>query len=130
MNFTLNQEEYEALISLARRGTFDANGHVIIDKARQLDNWLRKIEKENGINRSFLWIQWQEVDTPLPPTTNFPEKWPPEMRFYLELVTRPISKEDVHKVVKEKARNPINVLVTRDPGAQVGWTTVDALFVQ
>ena len=130
MNFTLDQEEYEALIALARKGTFNENGQVIADKARQLDAWLRKIEKENGVTRSFVWIQWQEVDTPVPTTASFPETWPPHLRYYLEMISRPVNKDDVQKVLQQKARKPVTVLVTRDPGAQVGWTTIDALFAQ
>jgi hypothetical protein len=130
MDFTLSQEQYEALVSIARLGTQDANGNVLSDKARNLDAFLKDIEKSNGVTRSSLWIQWQEIDSPLPPTTRFPEVWPPEMRFFLEFISRPIAKTDVQEVVKKKARNPITILVTPDPGAQVGWTPLDQYFLQ
>ena len=123
MELTLNQEEYESLIALAQRGASTA------DEKRQLDAWLTHIETKNGIVRHRLWVQWQEADSPLPPTTRFPEKWPPELRAYIEQITRPISKEDVQQVLKQKARNPVTVLVTPDPGATLGWTPIDSYFV-
>lgn len=121
---SLSQEYYEALIALARLGaqTPDTN--------RTLDSFLRQIEQTNGIQRSILWIQWQEKNTPLPPQTAFPDVWPPELRYYLELVTRPITYQDVQEALKKKASQPINVLVTSDPGAQLGWTKLDDYFTQ
>lgn len=132
MNFTLTQEQYEALISLARRGTVDAKGQVFPDKALALDNWLKLIESSQTppVVRSAIWIQWQEVDSPLPPGVEFPAIWPPELRFYLELLTRPVSLDDVNNIIKQKAKNPVNILVTPDPGAKVGWTTPAAYFVR
>lgn len=121
--FNLTQEQYEALVALAQLGA------ATPDKLRALNTFLKSIESLNGITRSSLWIQWQEMDQPLPPTTNFPAVWPPEMRFYLELITRPIAKADVNAVVQRQARKPTNVLVTPDPGGLVGWTPVDAFFV-
>lgn len=127
--FTLSQEQYEALVDLSRRGTLDKNGAVIPDTARQLDAWLELIEKANGITRSSLWIQWQEVDSPVPPTASFPRTWPPELRYFLQFVSRTITRGDVEAVVKQKARNPVNVMVTRDPGAELGWSTLDQYFL-
>lgn len=128
LEFTLTQQEYEALIALARDGTKDADGQVIQEKARQLDEFLAAIETKNGVTRDGLWVQWQEMDSPLPPTTNFPDVWPPEMRWYIELISRRVAKVDVEAVLDARARNPINVLVTKDPGARVGWTPVDDYF--
>lgn len=124
MDFTLTQEQYEALIYLARQG---ATGDP--QKQTQLNTFLKDIEKSNGVTRSFLWIQWQEVSAPLPEGTNFPQVWPPELRVAIELVTRPISKADVEKVLANKASEPLSVLVTRDPAGLVGWTPLDDFFV-
>lgn len=121
--FSLTKEEYEALISLARKGA------TTVEKMRALDAFLRSIERANQITRYALWIQWQELDQPLPPSTNFPTVWPPELRFYMENLTRPVAKVDVTKIVASKARNPTNILVTPDPAAKVGWTPVDTYFV-
>lgn len=129
-NFSLSQEEYEALIALAREGTKDDAGVVDSIKARNLDAFLKNIEKKNGFTRSGVWVQWQEMDQPLPPTTNFPTVWPPELRQYIELVTRPVAKADVETMLASKARKPTNILVTRDPAAQVGWTELDSFFVR
>ena len=126
--FTLTQQEYEALISLARDGTKDDEGTVHANKARELDEFLRLIEKNNGVTRDGLWVQWQELNEPLPPTANFPYKWPPEKRWYIELITRKVAKVDVEAVVADRAKNAHNVLVTPDPGARVGWTSVDDYF--
>lgn len=130
MQFTLQQDQYEALIELARRGTYDASGNVMPDVARQLNAWLQLIEKANNITRSSLWIQWQEADSPVPATASFPCIWPPELRFYLQFLTRPIGRADVEAVVQQKARKPVNILVTPDAGAEVGWSTLEQYFVQ
>jgi len=128
MDLTLSQEQYESLISLARRGTYDPDGTPNADKSRDLEAWLNLIEKANGIKRSLLWVQWQEAGSPLPATASFPTSWPPNLRFMIELLTRPVSKSDVDAVLAQKASKPINVLVTSDPGAELGWTTVADFF--
>jgi hypothetical protein len=127
-NFTLTTEEYEALVALAREGTKDASGSVVHRKAVALNDFLSSIEKKNGVTRYVLWVQWQELDEPLPPGTRFPEKWPPDKRVLLEYVTHPISRADVDEVLSANAKNPTSVLVTNDAGAQYGWTPVDDFF--
>lgn len=122
MNFTLNQEEYESLVALARAGA------ITPDQQRQLSTWLRTIEKNNEVVRYQLWVQWQEVDTPLPPNTRFPTTWPPTQRGFIEFLSRPIMRSDVTALLNRKARNPVTVLVTPDPGAELGWTAVDDYF--
>jgi hypothetical protein len=125
---SLTQEEYEALVELARQGTMDDAGASIPEKARALSAYLVIIEKKNGISRYAVWVQWQEADSPLPPGTLFPKKWPPEMREYMALTSRPIAKTDVIAMLKNRSRNPVNVLVTKDPGATVGWQNLDTFF--
>lgn len=122
-SFTLSQEQYEALIFLARRG---AEGNA--QQLTQLDLFLRDIEKSNGVTRYFLWVQWQELSAPLPPGTNFPEKWPKELRKAIELIGRPIARADVDQVLDRYASEPMTVLVTKDPAALVGWTPIDDFF--
>lgn len=124
----LEQGEYETLIEYARRGTLNADGTVNQDKAVGLDAWLRSIEQKNGVVRNFVWVQWQEQDTPLPPGTNFPTKWPPEMRAPLSLITRPIAKSDVTYLLSVKAKEPTSILVTADPAGLVGWAELDVFF--
>jgi hypothetical protein len=127
--FTLTQEEYEALIALARRGTWDRDPIRQQQRAVQLDSFLRQIEKENGITRYGLYIQWQDPTAPLPPGTNFPETWPPNLRYYLEFISRPIMQADVMAVVNARTPNAQNILVTPDPAALLGWTPIAQFFV-
>lgn len=122
MDLTVTQEEYESLVTLARAGA------TTPEKQRQLDAWLKLIEKKNKITRYQLWVQWQEADSALPPTTSFPEVWPPEMRSLIQQFSRPVSKADVTALLEKKARKPVTVLVTTDPAATLGWTTVDSYF--
>ena len=122
-DLTLQQEQYEALIALARKGTTNEG------EARALDAFLRSLEVANGITRHFVLVQWQEAAQPLPPSTNFPGKWPPELRASIELITRPIARADVDALVAARAKSPINVLVTSDPGGIVGWTQLDKFFL-
>ena len=124
MNFSLTEEQYEALIALARRGATTAA------QTRSLESFLGLIESQNGIVRHKLWIQWQEADSELPASAKFPEKWPPELRHYVELISRPITKDDVAEVLRLYARKPVTVLVSPDPAALVGWTTVESFFPQ
>ena len=129
LEFTLTQEEYEALIALAREGTKNDEGQVTNhDLAVRLDAFLRSIEKNNGIERSAVWVQWQELDEPLPPGTRFPEEWPPRMRVYIELISRRVARSDVDDALRQNATNPTSVLVTSDPGAMYGWTELDDFF--
>jgi hypothetical protein len=124
----LEQGEYETLIEFARQGTLNSDGTVNQDKALGLDSWLRMIEQKNGITRSFVWVQWQEQDAPLPRGVNFPKKWPPELRAAVALVSRPIAKSDVTSMLNVRAKKLTSVLVTRDPAALVGWTELDEFF--
>ena len=125
---SLDQDEYETLVELARRSTFDAQGQVIPEKARDLESWLVGIELSSGIQRHLLWVQWQELNAALPAGTSFPEKWPPSQRARIALTSRPISRSDVDKLISSKANNPTSILVTRDPGAIVGWTELNEFF--
>lgn len=122
-NVVLSKEQYLALINLARKGTSSA------DHARQLEVFITDIDKANGINRYALLVQWQEQATPLPPTTQFPDVWPPELRSLIERSDRPIARADVTNMLKDKAREPINILVTRDVGGIVGWTKLSDFFI-
>ncbi len=121
-DFTLTTEEYEALVFFARKGATE------VQTSRNLDNFLKSIEKKNGITRHGLWIQWQEAGKQVPTTAKFPEAWPPELRYYLELLSRPIAKADVMTAVGKKARKPLNIMVTPDPAGVIGWTLIDAYF--
>jgi hypothetical protein len=118
----VSQEQYEALVALARLGA------TTPDAQRQLEAFLVDLEKSNGITRYLLLVQWQEADYALPPTVRFPEVWPPELRKKIERIDRPIAKADVDKVLAANAKKPVNVLVTKDPGGTVGWTQIDAFF--
>ena len=128
--FTLTQEQYEALISLAQAGTRRHDGCVDQQKAMVLDAFLKDLETTNGIVRSSLWMPWQDPKTPLPPRVSFPETWPPELRYFLQFISRPIAKTDVLAVVSQRTASAVNILVTPDPAALVGWTTIDDYFVQ
>lgn len=124
MQVVLDQEQYEALIYFARRGA--GNDAKTLTR---LEQFLRSIEKANGVVRSFLWVQWQERSAPLPAGTNFPEKWPPELRKAIELIGRPIARTDVDAVIARYASEPLSILVTKDPAALVGWTNLEDYFL-
>lgn len=125
-NVTMSLEQYAALISLARAG---ASGPGDGDKMRALEVFLKDIDAANNVARYALLVQWQELDSPVPPGARFPDKWPPEMRFLLERTDRPIAKADVLAALKKVAKNPHEVMVTRDVGGVVGWTKIDDFFI-
>src|SRR3972149_10262161 len=127
MQITLEQQEYEALVALARQGVA-----TLPNRARDLEAFLVDVEWKNGITRHFLGIRWQELNQPLPPGTLFhsPETWPPDKSSTIELITRPIARADVDTLLAERARNPITDMVTNDPGLRLGWTLVDDYFFE
>lgn len=127
INLTL--EQYEALIALARKSAVNADGSIDQQASNVLDSFLRQIELANGITRSSLWIRWQDPNAPLPPGIRFPETWPPNLQFFLQLITRPIAQSDVMQVVNAATANPQNIMVTPDPAGLVGWTQLAAYFV-
>lgn len=122
--FTLTQEQYEALIALARAGALTTGD------AQNLEAFLRQIETASGVTRYSLWVQWQEMDQPLPPNTNFPAVWPPQLRSFMERLDRPIAKAEVIALVNSKAKRPTNLMCTRDPSALLGWTKITDFFQQ
>jgi hypothetical protein len=124
MNFTLNQEQYESLIALARQGTTSDP-----EKTRQLETWLKLIEKQNGVTRDLVVILWQELNAPLPNGTFFPTVWPPELKYTIELTTRRVARVDVDKVLATHATSPTSVFCTRDPAGILGLTPVDDFFI-
>jgi hypothetical protein len=118
---TMTLEQYEALTYYARYGRAP-------DTLRSINAFIQEIEKENGITRSFLWVQWQEADYALPPTARFPDRWPPELRFNIERSDRALARADVEKVLATKAKRPVTVMVTTDPGGELGWIAIDDYF--
>jgi hypothetical protein len=123
MDFTLTQEQYESLVALSRKGVA---GDALAQT--KLDDWLRLIEKANGVERDFLWVQWQELGG-APISGTFPDNYPPGLRKSIELLSRKISRVDVEKVIGQYANDPTNVLVTRDPAGILGWTAVGDFFI-
>lgn len=119
----MSSEQYMALIALARVGVANA------EQARTLEAFLEDIDANNNVTRYVLLVQWQELDSPIPPGTKFPEKWPPELRLFIERTDRPVAKSDVLTAVSKRAKNPHNLLVTRDSAGIVGWTQLDKFFV-
>lgn len=122
MSLTLTDEEYVALRGLA----FSALSEP--DKVRQLATFTRAIEDREGYKLYSLLVRWQELDAPLPPTANFPEVWPPLWEARLDVLNRPVALADVTAMLKEKAKHPEGVMVTRDLGGLVGWTKSEDHF--
>lgn len=126
MDLRLTQEEYEALVALARQGALTSANPD--SRAYALEAFLQRLEKANGLVRHALWVRWQDARTPLPPTTRFPDVWPPTQEGQIELLSRAITRDDVLALVRARASSPCNVLVTRDPARRVGWTELDRFF--
>jgi hypothetical protein len=155
LQLTLDFQQYEALVYLAREGSRIKGFMDGVDKdprlrqlaeaahrfigndvngARNLEAFLKSIEVANGVVRHYLAIRWTELEAPLPPRvagapTRFPENWPPNLQGSIELLTRSINRADVDNFLSINAQKPINVMVTTDTGLQVGWTLVDDFFV-
>lgn len=130
MEIKLSQEQYEALVALAQRGTVDADGSTNQERALTLDAFLKNVEKTNGIVRHSLWVRWQDPNAPLPPGVRFPKTWPPELQYFIQFISRPVAKSDVLKVVDDRTKNAVNVMVTPDPAGLLGWVKLNDFFVQ
>ena len=128
--FNLTQEQYTALITMAQRSLVRPDGSVEGQSASELQSFLLDIEKQNGIVRHSLWVRWQDPTMPLPAgwKANFPKTWPISLQFFLQLLSRPLCRADVMEVVNARTPNATNIMVTRDPGALVGWTQLDTFF--
>lgn len=127
MNFNLDQEQYESLVALARVGA-QASGDP--NKSRQLETWLKLIEKNNGVTRDLVVVLWQELNAHLPVGTFFPTNWPPTLKFTVELTTRPVARADIDKVLAARAKNPISVMCTKDPEGVLGLTPIADFFIR
>lgn len=119
---TLLQDEYNALIALAREGA------TTPDRQRAISDYVAMIDRRNGVSRYYLWVQWQEAGAELPAGTRFPDVWPPELRKKIERTDRPVARADVDAVLRANAASAVEVLVTRDPGAELGWTPYATYF--
>jgi hypothetical protein len=129
--FTLDQESYEALIAFAQRGVArNRDGSINQTQALALDGLLKYIERQNSITRHSLWVQWQDPTAPLPPGVRFPQTWPPELRQFIQFISRPITQNDVLSMVAQRTPNAVTILVTPDPAALLGWTPVAEYFAQ
>lgn len=122
MAITMTDEQYEQLVGLARRG-MDAN-----DGQRSLNDFLVTIEESNDIVRYLLWVRWQEVGQVHPVNKPFPDGWPPTQQVKIERLSTPVSRADVEVAVADRGVNPVGILVSEDPGGQLGWSTIDQYF--
>lgn len=120
--YTLTMEEYEALAARARRA------QQTPDELRALSEFLRLIESKNGKSRFEMWVLWQEVDHDLPANTPFPTKWPPELKTRVEVLNRPVGKADVDAALRAHAKKPVTIMVTSDPGGEVGFDRYETVF--
>jgi hypothetical protein len=120
-NITLTLGQYTSLVGLARTGVQNKDQIV-------LEDFLVSIEKANGITRYLLWVRWQERDEPLPPTVSFPTNWPPNLQRIIQQINRPVALADVNQILAAYAKSPINVMVTSDPNAILGWSTLGQFF--
>lgn len=150
----ISLQEYESLVALARKGAqlegtirafeTDPTLRFLWEKARtqygwdpnlirELEAFLKQIEEANDVTRYFVAMRWTEAGEPLPPRvagapTRWPENWPPTLEATIELFSRQIARVDADAVLAARARSPVDVMCTFDPGMRVGWTPIDDFF--
>jgi hypothetical protein len=120
-DITLSQQEYEDLVTLAKRT-------LNTPELRAFESSMAVIERRNGIEVSILALRWTEAGSPNPPHYTFPQSWPPEQEAVMRKVGGPITREEVEAELEARAKVPVTVLVSPDPGAELGWTTLDDFF--
>lgn len=151
---TLSLQEYESLVALSRKGAqlegtmrafeTDPTLRPMWEKARtqygwdpnlvrELEAFLKSIEESNGITRYFVALRWTEAGESLPARvagapTRFPENWPPTMEGTIELFSRAVARVDADAFLQARAKQPLDVMCTYDPGKRVGWTPIDEFF--
>lgn len=118
----ITRAQYEQMVGLARQGITTADGQ------RELDRFFQTIEQTNNLSRYFLWVRWQEVGQVAPINEPFPAGWPPTQEIKIERLDSPITKELVESVVADRSVNPASILVSEDPGGELGWATIDQYF--
>lgn len=121
MYITLKQDEYEALVYQSRKGMAGQD-------QLPLDNMLKQVEERNGVRRYLLWVQWQDAQAVVPIGAEFPRKWPAELRTLIEQINVPINRQQVESTVAHLCSHPVSILVTPDPNATLGWSTLDQYF--
>lgn len=117
-------EEYEAMVTLA----IDACRRSP-EAAVRFSELVAKVNQRNDLSFRTLWVQWTERGQPLPLDANFPVRWPDAWRYRLDLFNRTPTRKDVEEILARHATRPVDVLVTYDPAALVGWSQLDRLFV-
>lgn len=120
-DITLSQREYEDLVTLAKRNLSNT-------ELRTFEVNMAKIEARNGVSVYLLGLRWTEADMPTPPHYTFPREWPPTLTATMRKVGAPITREEVDAELAARASKPVTVLVTADPGLELGWTTLDDYF--
>lgn len=115
---TLTRVEYELLLDFAYSRRTDPT---------ELRNLQKRIDTENDIKRYLLNIRWYEVGGKPPSRIEIKENdgWPPRQEFILRQ-DRPIAREDVDQVLRDRAANAVSPTVTRDERGVVGWTELEA----
>lgn len=111
------REQYEAL-----RSAVDNRNNEMIEQVLSI------VERENGIQRYFLHIRWQEVGGSPTPTNQFVD-WPPN-QTYLLVLSRPPTPLDVQDVLRNHATNYTGVMVSPDPEGNLGWKTLESFSLE
>ncbi len=115
MPISMTNDQYSALLDFAfQRRTNSA----------ELTELQRRIDDANGVVRFFLYVRWMERGGSPPSRIEIGRGWPPTQQFKLRL-DRPITPEDVQRVLDTQARSPAYVTVTKDEAGIVGWTELE-----
>lgn len=122
MSLTISEEQWDTLISLAQQGATTAEAR------RQVETFLLEIEEANSIVRYSLRVRWQEAGAMLPANVSFPRSWPPEYEITIRKLGVPVLRSDVETAVRQRAKNPVSIMVSKDPGGEYGWQTIDQYF--
>lgn len=124
MDITLTEQEYLALVALARDAL---KGET--NKTLALEETLKSIESRAGLHRFLLVVRWEDLGLNPPPySAEFIDSYPAALEGRIERVDRPIAKADVVAYVATKARRAGEIYVTRDPAGRVGWSKLSQFF--
>jgi hypothetical protein len=115
VTITLQNDEYDALLVLARAGA-EAGSQVEV-----FFNLRKQIDFANGLRRTAILVRY---DT-LPWVAGKEQLYGPRGETLLLELLRPPTREDVMIALSGKRTAPALIHVTRDPNGVVGWYELD-----
>lgn len=114
--FVLTPDEYKALVYMATKAS------------QEMQKLVDAIDERHGVRRYRMWARWVTPGKQRYPTARFPKEWPPKEELLVEVVGRPVNKQDVLDQVRQITEAPLSLMVTKDMTKMLGWMELEEAF--